>query len=193
MKIRAQPLSRWDSSVFIYNWDFLFLSFTSSTLFPNFRRGRMFSIRTFFFSFGLSAVSSRNGSPVRTNPRSGVFCQFERTSPHNDLSTDSINVILMFGNMLRLKNLLKLSIYITINITLQINNNEFNLTSTWFAGTCAHKISVRFRIHTYFRWNVVSRLQSKSSTWSIWRDNWQYIYMSLKHSNLIYIEYYMFK
>lgn len=44
------PSLRGESSFFEYSWECRFLSFTSSTLFPNFRRGRMFSIRTLCLS-----------------------------------------------------------------------------------------------------------------------------------------------
>ena len=44
------PSFRGESSFFEYSWECRFLSFTSSTLFPNCRRDRMFSIRTLCLS-----------------------------------------------------------------------------------------------------------------------------------------------
>lgn len=55
------PSLREDASFFEYNWDFRFRNFTSSVLFPNFKRDLMFSIRNHCL------ISAPHSCPVRLN------------------------------------------------------------------------------------------------------------------------------
>lgn len=72
------PLFRRDSSSFAYSWDFRFLSFTSSTLFPKFRRGRRFSIMTFCLLICLHNLLPQQYTCQ--DVETGVFSQIQKLS-----------------------------------------------------------------------------------------------------------------
>lgn len=65
IKRLGDPLLFRGDSAFKYSWDFRFLSFTSSVLFPNFRRVRMFSIRTFCLTVSKQTAANTDRLPGR--------------------------------------------------------------------------------------------------------------------------------